>query len=137
MTVKNRMPPSTQKFSLNLISKSNKKRIAEASEKLKSLYPFEVETNKLYICPTSNKGVYDVYVSDTVVEKKSQIGKVFILATLIILICLIVFAGWKRAESRKNEVIIKKQMEVEAAEQEKAHRQKENQLVQLQQEYSL
>lgn len=137
MTAKNSMPKSTQKFSLNLISKSNKKRIAEASEKLKSLYPFEVEANRLYICPTSSKGLYDVYVSDTVVEKKSLTGKVFILASLIILICLIGFAGWKKSESRKNDAIIKKQMAVEAAEQEKVHKQKENQLVQLQQEYSL
>ena len=42
-----------------------------------------------------------VYVSDTVVEKKSQIGKVFILATLIILICLIFFAGWKNGKQLK------------------------------------
>lgn len=137
MTRKKDMLSSTQKFSLSLISKSNKKRIAEANEKLKSLYPFEIERNKLYICGTSNKGIYDVYVSDTVIENNNKAVRIIILVFLILLIGLICFAGWENNKNRKNTANLKKQQEVEAAEQEKERKEKENRLILLQQEYEI
>lgn len=137
MTTNKNMPSSTQKFSINLISKSNKKRITEASEKLKSLYPFEIERNRLYICATSTKGIYDVYVSDTEVENKNLTGRIFIFIFIILLIVLIFYAGWKKSEIRKNTAALKKQQEIEAVEREKIYREKESQLVQLQKEYDI
>ena len=51
-------------FLLKLNSHTNKKRLEESIDLLKSIYPFELTKENLYIEKTKEKDIYNVYISN-------------------------------------------------------------------------
>lgn len=118
-------PLDTQVFLLRLQSPLKSKRILEAIEQLRIIYPFKINIENIYIEKTDAKGMFNVFVSKDKIEvKKSNFKKIIMIVIFFSIIFLFVCLG-KMYISKVNE---KKQVKVEIEKQhaEKEKIQKEN-----------
>lgn len=130
------VPPVTQKYSLKLISRNNKKRIEEANEKLKELYPYELESNRLLIYRTDTKGIYDVYISKSAILGNNKIRNVVLLGLLsLFLLSFSVLILRYKITQRKTISALKKQQELAELEEINIQKEKEEYLNNLCKEF--
>ncbi|NLM01511.1 MAG: hypothetical protein GX220_08690 [Treponema sp.] len=129
-------PSDTQVFVLQLLSPFKSKRVLEAIEQLKNIYPFKVIPENIYIEKTQEKGTFKVFVSMKKIEVRTSNTKKIIGITFLAVVLLLLFSLGKLYMAKENE---KKQVQVEMEKQqaEKMRLQKENetQLVALKKMY--
>lgn len=99
-------------YLLKLYSHTNKKRLEEALDLLKGIYPFELTKKNLYIEKTKEKYTYNVYISNINIKKQEKNIKLVILIFFIITIILLIILGLKTV-SKKIDIEKQEKMEVE------------------------
>lgn len=114
-------------FLLKLNSHTNKKRLEESIDLLKSIYPFELTKENLYIEKTKEKDTYNVYISNINIKKKEKNIKLVIFIFLLITIILFVFFGI-RVVSEKIDIENQEKIEIEKQNIQKIEYQKSLQL---------
>ena len=125
-----------QKFTLRLKSRTENKRILEAVELLKTEYPFEIDSEKLIIRQSQNKGYYDVYISKIKVEKENNIKQYICYASVFVLVLLTIciFASVK-TKAKREKILQQRQIEAQKIENEKIVKEKEAKITALEKEY--
>lgn len=125
-----------QKFSLKLKSRTEAKRNQEAIGQLKNLYPFEIDSNKLIIMPTEDKGLYDVYISDVEIVNEKDYKKLIITAIIVFAVGLLcVLLVCHKLNSNKEYILQQKEIEAQKMENEKRKKENETKLAELEKEY--
>lgn len=136
MTLEQQLSDS-HKFNIPLQSRTERKRILEAKEKLSGIYPFELSETNIFILKTEKKGFFDIYVSNNQFEKPLHIKKDILLAILLLIIagisiCLIRYFIKTGEES----IQIQKEIAQQEAEAKKLQKEKEIKLEKLKTQYS-
>lgn len=99
-------------YSLKLKSHSNKKRLLEALEELKNIYPFKLKAEDIYIEKTKEKGSYLVYIGKVEKQKKRKLIKtLFISLMLIFVIILTLIIANRIVENQNKEKLAEQEIE--------------------------
>lgn len=129
--------PECQKYCFPLKSKTERKRILEAKEKLKGLYPFETSEKNILLDRSDKKGLYNIYVSQNEFKKKSHIKQTVILSLLSFLIILVIASAIRLGiKNEQKAVMAQKEKNLLEAEQKKRLEEKESSLEKLIKEYT-
>ena len=123
------------KFELNLKSRTKKSRQEEAIFKLKQIYPFEINTNSIYIEETEKKDYFNVYINH---DKKNTHNKKIVIHSLLLAIIFIsllcaILVSQHLSKLHKAEIAVQRKIELEQKERIK----KENENLQKLQELEL
>ena len=123
------------KFELNLKSRTKKSRQEEAIFKLKKIYPFEINTNSIYIEETEKKDYFNVYIN---YDKKNTHNKKIVIYSLLLAIIFIsllcaILVSQHLSKLHKAEIAVQRKIELEQKERIK----KENENLQKLQELEL
>lgn len=99
-------------YSLKLKSHSNKKRLLEALDELKNIYPFKLKAEDIYIEKTKEKGSYLVYIGKVEKQKKRKLIKtLFISLMLIFVIILTLIIANRIVENQNKEKLAEQEIE--------------------------
>lgn len=99
-------------YSLKLKSHSNKKRLLEALEELKNIYPFKLKAEDIYIEKTKEKGSYLVYIGKVEKQKKRKLIKtLFISLVFIFVIILTLIIANRIVENQNKEKLAEQEIE--------------------------
>ncbi|MGN0732531.1 MAG: hypothetical protein ACI4MA_11605 [Treponema sp.] len=124
------------KFTLLLKSHTQKKRLTEAKKELLTIYPFEVEEQKLLIIRTDKKDKYDVYISNEEITHESEIKKILLISLLCVTaLCALIMIMHNVTAKKMEEARRQKELEKQKQEQDRLEKRKEEELDKLKAEY--
>lgn len=122
------------KFTLVLKSRGRKRRLMEAAEQLKGMYPFSLAPTRIVICRTSKKSLYDVYVSD-VEQPESHKTAYCITLFAVVLAFIAIWSVCRNIQKNAQIAMIQKEKEMRTAELERARQEKETRISLLENEF--
>ena len=128
---------NSHKFTFPLKSRTEKKRLLEAKEKLLALYPFEVPEENIFVARTKEKGIFDIYISQDEFEKEKHLKRNIIVAGAAFLVLLTLVLCVRYAfKVQERALSAQKQLSLQEAEEKRILKQKMTKLENLKKEYS-
>jgi len=96
-------------YSLKLKSHSNKKRLLEALDELKNIYPFKLKPEDIFIEKTNERGCYLVYIGKVEKQKKRKLIKNLFMSFVFLTVVVITLMIANRIVENENKEKLAKQ----------------------------